>query len=444
MEDSLFEDDWGIAPSDDPGADDDARAPAAEAAIVDGGRTEEALLALARLASAALSGDDAAVHDLLDGTSAALANAQPPFALQFVDGLAFRDRGLVPVGGAGLGAGRALATFLGSAGAAVLTVHGAPGSEDLQAFAAASLAAHNGQPAALLTLATGAISCSPAPAARRGGDPRQTDAELFAATQVARAEAAVAAIAAAPGQWPWAQGVDVIRRLDRCLTVNSGASIRAMEISDQPWTPARVAVATVGQCLLVLGSLRVAPDVRRAVAHGLLNLCVSGIQGDRPGGFCATATRCLPRLLRPWAPSGHDEAMSGPPPLTPHHLRVCGLLDAIAQAGEPTACKGVARLLCLLYGMAGERQRHDGTGRSLADLLAMAAADMKPGYDMPWLNAVTRANNGLPVGTGVQLADGRFGVVMAPGRSGDPLQPLVQVGEQVVAAQAAVRPVPAG
>lgn len=442
MEDSLFEDGWEGSVGSGDEAEGAHALPGGDAEA-----TSDALVALASLAGAALAhgAESEEVRALLEDTSSAVANAEPPCVLQFVGSAVFRDRTLVPVSAAGLAVCRALAALLKQASVAELRFDDVPHPAELKSLAAAIERSAQDDPSALRHFSTPNMRCGPLPAARRGGDPGRQDAELYVAGQVRAAHAAVQSIAATPGLWPWSQGVDVIRRLDRALTANPGATLRALEISDQPWTPARSALSMAGQCLLVLASLRVAADVRRSAAHALLDLCVTGIGDGGSAEFCQAARDALPRLVRAWAPTGDEAAMSGPPQLTPHHLRVCSLVDAIAVTEDAAACKGVARLICLLYGLASERSHpRNGRKRSLADLFAMASADMQPGYDKPWLLALVRANNVLPIGTSVQTPDGRFGVVMGPGSGGDPMQPLVQVGQQVVAVQGPVRPVPGG
>ncbi len=449
MEDSLFEDGWeeGATGALTPDADADAEgvetgsAPAEVDAFDD--RTAVALTALADLAQAALDagGDSEQVQSLLCTASVAVADAGPPFTLTLVGPVVFRDRALVLVDAAQLARCAALASVLGRAGVGTLAFTKDLTESDLLSLAYAVERASHGDLGAMLTLATDGLRCGALPAPRAGGDPRKPDTELYTAAQVTRTANICEKIAGQPGLWPWPMGIDVIRRLELALNTNAAAFLRAVELQETPWTPAQVGMGAAAQCLLTLRSLGVALPIRRAAAHALLNLCLSGIGSSGVSKFCPAATETLPRLLRTWTTSGEDQA--APPQLTPHHLRVCALIHGIADAGEPAACKGVSRLLALLYGLALWRADARAPGRSLADVFALAVAEPQAGFDAPWLNAAMRANNLLPIGTGVQMADGRFGVVVDPGRSGHPLQPLVQVGEQVVAADKSVRPVPA-
>ncbi len=442
VEDSLFEDGWEEeteAPVDEEDASEDT-APATED-VED--RSPAAVVALADVAEAALQsgGDSPQVQALLAQSTAALADAGTPYTLTIVGPAIFRDRKLVHLDAVAMARSEILVAAVAKAGVSTIEIGEEPSESDLLSFAYAVERATHGDPIALRTLAAAGLRCGALPAPRAGGDGRKPDSELYAAAQVRKAQATTQQIAASPGLWPWPSGIDVIRRLELALNANAAGLLRALEIDDQPCTPPRAAVMAAGQCLLVLRSLGVAVPVRRAAAHALLNLCVVGVGPAGAADFIKAASEAEPRLLRTWST---ESAGGDPPRLTPHHLKVCGLVHGIGEAGDPAACKGVARLLCLLYGLAAWRAEPGAQGRSLADLFALAMAEPGPGFDMPWLHAAMRANNLVPIGTGVQLDEGRFGLVMDPGRSGHPLKPLVQAGTQVSAAEQPVRPVAAG
>lgn len=454
QDDSLFEDDWGpasggaSADSDqDDGWDDDGEAhaegQARDAAGPARGRgdapaaggqagdpTVDALLAMSQLLTVAMEAgpDGEEAEKAAHQAALAVYNAGPPFCLRFVGPAVFRDRSLLPVGTGAAADVAGLMGLMARTGVGEVRFVGPASPDELRSFGHGVHRAATGDVAALRRLATANMRCSPHPAARSGGDPRQLDPEVQTAGLLGDTERLLVRIQTNPGMWPWELGVQAVRQLERAAMIQPAAALRASELDPRPWDPQRTNVSFGLQCLLTLGSLRVSASVRRAATHALLALN-SGLEVGVDADPLAAARDLLPRMTRHWSTDGKGEAV--PPRLTPHQLRVCAIVQAFAAAEEPGALRGVTRLLYLLLTLAGERLRGGGH-RTMLDLLALAAADTTRGYDAPWIAALAAAHRQLPIGSGVQLADGRFAVVLDPGQGQDAWRPIVQAGGAIL------------
>lgn len=377
-------------------------------------------------------------HPLVDQTVAVLAQnmaaAAPPFALQFVGQGVFRDRVLVPMDAEHFTRARLLATALANLGAHELAVDAAPTPDTLLELGVLLARGSQGPGDDLERAQLPGLRFREIPAARYGADSTQVDPEMFAIAQVALAiHDAEALHAQRDGAWPWSAGVGLLRRLERAMDAGAAPTMRALDTAPGPWSVARRALAVCHHVMTALSDLKVAPSTRRAIAHAAAAVAVHGLQEREGLPLEAAAKAALRRML--------DAPLPARTGVEPHRLRTLALVRGVAmRSNEPEQWTGAMAVIELAYAM--ERHRcPEGVDFALArvDLLAFAAAAMEGGFDPRWVRALVTRSGQIPPGATVRLADGRVGMAMEPGDSGDPMRPRVLVDGAVVEPESAVR-----
>ena len=364
----------------------------------------------------------------------ALAHAGPPFALQFVREATFRDRTLVSLDLEGFHRCQVLSKALSHCGVQELSFDRVPEVSALLRLSQILARGAQGPTDWLEHETLGGVSWREIAGAGWGAAARSIDPDLFAVTQVSLAIAETELLAADPrAPWRWPAGVGVVRRLERALDVDSNAADRALELAPAPWSPARRAVAVALRVVAVLREVGALAGTVRAAGHAAL---VIGVAGIRPGATATLEQAAGDGLARLLA-TAMDSASGG----ARHRIRVCALLHAIhKRTAFHGRWVGAIGLVDILYALEQRRQRPGQTAQlTLSDLLAEALADVSGRFDAAWLRAIVATVGELPPGARVRLADGRLGVVLEPGPSGQAWRPLVLIAGVVVEPQQPVR-----
>ncbi len=373
----------------------------------------------------------------LEGAGAmrdAVANAKPPFSLQFVREATFRDRTLLPLDLEGFQRSQVLSRAMSHCGVQELSFEAIPGPAELLKFAQVLARGAQGPTDWLESLALNGLSWREIAGAGWGAESQAIDADLFAVTQLALAIAEAERLVADRNEpWHWTAGVGVVRRLERALEVDSAAADRALELAPAPWSPGRRAVAVTMRVVAVLREMGSLAGTTRAAGHAALVLGVFGMATNNALTMQDAAATGLPRLLATTLESAGGAAR--------HRIRVCALLNAVhRRTAFHGRWVGAIGLIDVLYELERRRQNDKQSVQlSLADLLAGALAEAQSQLDPAWLRALVATVGELPPGARVRLADGRVGVVLEPGPSGDPWRPMVLVQGQMVEPQQPVR-----
>ncbi|GEM_PF-2692817 len=357
-----------------------------------------------------------------------------PFKLQVVSPAVFCGGKLVVVSAEDMAAVRQMLAALDVANVGVLEANVAPQRDEWLIFGAAIVAAARGDSSRLGAAVGGSLQFGRHPAARQGGDPKQFDPEVFATARIDSVRKSVEQLAEAQ-EWNLATARDTIQALERCHNANAAATLRALEVGPNPWSPAASAISIALHLLRTLQLLGVSVGVRRAVAHAGLALGCSGLAaGGRPLDHAGKAAWTA---IQAWL------AQSDGARATSHDLRMIGVIAAFAPDDiDVESLAGPFPLIRILYEMERVRVRADaGRHPSLTDLLGHAHEGRDEGLDMRWVAALVRSVGGLGVGTTVRLPDGTVGVAVDRGRTGDPLMPLVMHGRGFAQPDARVTPI---
>lgn len=355
----------------------------------------------------------------------AIAEAQPPFALQFVREATFRDKQLIPLNLEGFQRTEVLSRALSNCGVQELALDGLPEVETLLKLGEALARGQQGPSDVLEGLRLPLVRWREIPGARWGAEATDIDPDLYAVTQVSLAVADADRLALDPTQpWDWPAGVGVVRRLERSLQVHHDAALRAAEFAPPPWSAGRRAVAMTLYLLAALRAVGVQDQSQRALAHGALCLACAGLAQPKPPGLATAAQQAFARLAA--TPLGHAGSASR------HRLRVCAVVQGATRT-EPSAAAGPNGLLQLVYQLEMVRQPLRGRfALTMADLLGRALQAPAGAVEPGWLRALIQAVGALPPGARVRLPDGRVGLVLEAGSRGHAWRPKVLVGAQVV------------
>ncbi len=367
-------------------------------------------------------------------TREAIEHARVPLSLQFVREATFRDRTLIPLDLEGFQRSQVLSRAMSHCGVHELSFDVVPDPAALLRLAQVLARAVQGPTDWLETLRLPGISWREIAGAGWGAEARTIDPDLFAVTQLALAIAETERLIADRNvPWRWVEGVGVVRRLERALEVDSAAADRALELAPAPWSACRRAVAVAMRVVAVLREVGSVPGTTRAAGHAALVLGASGLDPHQSVAMDAAAAIGLKRLLGTSLDSAGGAAR--------HRIRVCALLNAIQRrTAFHGRWVGAIGLIDVLYELERRRQGdHQTVQLSLADLLAGALAESESRFDPRWLRALVATVGQLPPGARVRLADGRVGVVLEPGPSGDPWRPMVLIQGQMVEPQVPVR-----
>ena len=207
--------------------------------------------------------------------------------------------------------------------------------------------------------------------------------------------------------WPWDRSAMIVRRLEQLVALDAHVAARALELTVQPWSPGRRAVAVALRTMLALDAVGAQVESIRTAAHVALVLGHHAFAPDRVRGFESAAQAALTRL-------GVDPGVN----LTVaarHRLRVVSLMDALARrAGTGSAWPGP--LGAVLVAMAVETERGGGRdgGPQVGIMEALAACDADGGLTggRDWFRALVTAYAGFPPGAVVMDANNLLGVVL--------------------------------
>ncbi len=346
----------------------------------------------------------------------------PPFAIQFVGGVVFHNRNLVPVTPKVYPMSVAMAKALAHAAVQELTFHVRPTPSDVLAFAA-EIVRSNRPRGQLPVLELRSMEWRTIEGAVHGAELEQVDPEVFAASQLALAVSEVEMIMMGTSEtWDFPRGVSAIRRIERCVGAGPLPIARALEIAPGTWTTARRAVAA---CIHLIGTaklLDVSAKSYRAAAHTLLACACMGYQ-PREGLAFDQAVRAAHKYLVEAPGDSRSQA-------EPHRVRTCGLLNSLLHQQSASESEPTTNLLGFIefcYDLERMRCPADLTYElSLTDVLAtLGPAAMRNGLGLQYKAMVT-AYGQIPPGSKVVLEDGRVGMVLEASEQ-NPLLPVVLV-----------------
>ncbi len=355
------------------------------------------------------------------------ARARPPFTLQVFPDAVLRDRAPLWLDLDALRKLQQLCAALARWNAQEIEVAAVPSFEGLSAFAqAVNAATHKDRGARKPTIE--GLQIGPVWRPGAAGTPA-ADAclDVYAHVQIARATAEVGRLLAEPASWSFRAAQALCFRLERATTAGPSSVARALELEAPPWPVARRVVATVFYVGVVLSRLAVSPLSQRAAMHAALACACYGLE---QGLDCTrAAAAAMPALL-----AAHDDLGSG----GPHRIRTQALVHSLVELGRGARPVPLAGLVHAAYETERRRCPVDSPLQlSRADLLAWLASGLGREVHAGWGRALLSVLGFPPAGCHV-LCDERLGVVLGPGRNGDPLRPRVLIGGQVAQAQSPV------
>jgi hypothetical protein len=375
----------------------------------------------------------------------AITAAGPPFALQFMVSAVFRDRELVPLDGDRYDRAMALAEALHRGGAQEIAFVSDPSAEEIAIFGGALITAGAKPPRVKRAPPAGAKNAPPKgevdfdalglstlafreiPDAQPGAELETVEKEIFVSAQLVLAlratRRAVAGVRAAPAVWAFSQGMETVRRLERALETHPTFTASMLEIAPGEIDVARRALNAAHHVASIFAALQTPKPMTRAAIHAVLVLGAVGLAPRDGATFRAAAT------------SARDATAAALPgtPFDPHRYAVASILADLAdeRALATTELFGLAYML--------ERRRCPtdvAFDLTLADLLSNELAKLGTSEERAespaamWLRLRVMVAGAIPPGARVRLADGRRGIVLGPGPSGDPMLPSVLVNGQ--------------
>jgi hypothetical protein len=365
-------------------------------------------------ATALHGADDALVRQSADAVALRIARAKPPFALAVFSDAVLRDRAPLYLELEAFRRVQQLAGALRRWNAQELVFECVPELPALIELAQAVITATHVNRAARRPKVAG-IGLASVWRPRTAHSPAAEAAlEVYAGVQLTRACADAEPLCAQAGPWPWPQAQALCSRLERLTATNASAAARALELEKPPWPVARQCVALPFYVGAVLARMRVGALSQRAIVHAALAL---GCHGLGAGLSLQDAARvALERVL-----------VRGGKHSDPHQLRTCALLAALADPRRQVRLE-LAGLLHAAYDVELQRTLGvAGVQQSRADLHAWLAAALGTHVHAGWGRALLSVLGLVPAGSHV-IADGRLGIVLGPGRDGDPFRPRVLLG----------------
>ena len=241
--------------------------------------------------------------------------------------------------------------------------------------------------------------------------------EVYAGVQLTRACAEAEALCASDAAWPWSRAQTLCARIERLTQAGASAAARTLELERPPWPAARQCIALPFYVGAVLSRMQVPALSRRALMHAGLAVGCHGLGAGLPLHEAARAA--LPRMLAPRGAAGDRR--------DPHQLRTCALLAALTVKEAPLSNQP-AGLVHAVYEVELQRTRAiPAVQQSRADLHAWLAGALGTHVHPGWGRALLSVLGLVPAGSHV-IADGRLGIVLGPGRDGDPFRPKVLLG----------------
>ena len=362
--------------------------------------------------------------------SEALVACHPPLSFQFVREATFCNRTLLPLDLEAFLRAQAMCKALNNLHIQEVTI-GQQLTPQVMLELGTVLARGLAGPSDILeTTRLAGVDWRELPGAGWGTESRQIDPDLFAVTNLSLAVQDAELMCDLVVPWDWVRGVSIVRRLERAAAADLHAANRALEFVPQVWTQGRRAVALALRVVAVLVDLKTQPAVTRATAHAALIIGCSGLT-ELPGSFEAAAGIALPRGLVAAGKTALGAAR--------HQIRVMSVLHAIMR--RPTtqeAWSGPIGVIDLCYNLEARRTTNALANLTLGDLLAAVLPEVGIRLDVAWFRALVATVGALPPGARVRLADGRTGIVLGPGGTGDPWRPQVLIGALVVVPDKAV------
>ena len=360
-----------------------------------------------------------------------LVRSHPPLAFQFVREATFCDRKLLPLDVESFHRAQAMCKALNNLHVQEMTIGEVLTPHALLELAIVLARGAAGPTDVLETTRIAGVEWRELPGAGWGTESRQIDPDLFAVTNLSLAVQDAEIMCDTHVPWDWVRGVSIVRRLERAATADLAAANRALEFVPQPWTPGRRAVSLTLRVAAVLVELKAQPSVLRAMSHAALILGCTGLHDDHVAlrdatqGLQASAVLAMPRSVASAGKTALGAAR--------HQIRVSSVLHAITRrpAGA-TEWPGPIGLLDLCFQLEVRRMHNALANLTLGDLLAMVLPEVGRTFDVHWFRALVGTVGALPPGARVQLPDGRIGLVLGPGLTGDPWRPQVLVGALVV------------
>ena len=362
--------------------------------------------------------------------SEALALCDPPLSFQFVREATFCDRRLLPLDLESFHRAQTICKALNHLHAQELTIGQHLPPQRLLELGVVLARGVAGPTDLLDSTRLPGVTWRELPGAGWGTESRQIDPDLFAVTNLSLAVQDAELMCDLVVPWDWVRGVSIVRRLERATAADLHAANRALEFVPQPWTQGRRAVALSLRVVAVLVEMKTQPAVTRAAAHAALLLGCSGLT-ELPVAFETAAAKALPRGLAAAGKTALGAAR--------HQIRVMSVLHAIVKKPQTQETwPGPIGAIELCYGLESRRAINGLANLTLGDLLAAVMPEVGKRFDPSWFRALVATVGALPPGARVRLADGRTGMVLGPGRAGDPWRPQVLVGALVVEPDRAV------
>lgn len=382
-------------------------------------------------------------RQLATATSLQVQAVGAPFAMQFIGGVIFLDRELVPLTPATYQMTQAISRCLAHAMIHEVTFNEVPEPNQLSDFAN-ELTRGNRPKGQAINFGHKCLDWRSIEAATYGSELEKVDPDVFASAQLALAVSAVEALMLEPDEsWNFTLAVSAVRRLERTLAGGRSAILRALEIAPGTWSPARRVVAACIHLLSMATTLAVSQRTQRASAHALLAMGVCGYyqRGGKPVGDAVIAAHSRVVESNVTARGPAAEAAKS----EPHRIRTCSLLTQYVRTLQKNGLTNLHPLLAsmsMCYELELMRCPVDSNlDLTMTDSLARFCSSIDEPEAPAHLRALMAASGALPPGSRVRLDDGQVGIVLdAP--ADDPLRPVVLVQGRIMVAQNPVSLVP--
>ncbi|MEM9457536.1 MAG: hypothetical protein AAGF11_25375 [Myxococcota bacterium] len=379
--------------------------------------------------AAAFGLDHEVTREVAEEIHAIMQSAGIPRSLQLVADAAYLDRELIAIRPDDYSKVHVLLKVFGNLGVDELSIRRVPSAPQLLRLLEVLTEGLIGPSRAAEDQPVPGLVWRAIPTASVGGSCEVVDDEMLAITQlslaISDAERAEAELAKA-GTWLWESGLSAVRRLERGLTSDPSAVLRALELSPGEWSAARRAVG-VARCVQQALDIVDSPaSLVRATGHAALAAALVSFVHGPSLGLANAARQILPEIEG-------DRALVQE--TTPHRLRVATVLRSLC-ASDRRELAEVAALVEVAHTLESWRVSICPGGIApRIDLLALGLERV----ESPWVKVIINMERLLPPGAQVQLHDGRGAVVLGAGDPLDPWRPLVIAGADVFIPEQPVR-----